>query len=72
MITYMNELIFYLKYPMTLMTNRINYLPSFSFANNGCVNRYCFTFTYGQEILELKMNTFNLEKTESDTSQVDM
>lgn len=53
-------------------TNSINYLPSFSFANNGCINRYYFTFTYGQEILELKMNTFNLEKNESDTLQVDV
>lgn len=38
-----------------------NCLSSYFFANRVCINSYGFIFICEQEILELKMNTFNLE-----------
>lgn len=42
-------------------TALFNCLSSYFFANGGCINSYGFTFICDQAILELKMNTFNLE-----------
>lgn len=71
MIIDMNFTDFLFKLPDDIdeQTALIKCSPSFSFANRGCLMANCFIFTYEQEILDLKMNTINLENQSSDVNE---